>query len=402
MPKGPMDTELPDAALTWGEALWTKKEQKWVGRLNEVEPFLYWVQKARKLVEIGTFEDLMEVLDHIGIRSPRIDEQELLKRFKQLWKMRTDMSWISELINGKDDGFGYMLMMNVLVRAGLLQVFKRMTKGNPKVRLSSEHMNTFCEEAAGYVPLLAWPGRLYSFDGKAWELINKKPVELSIPEAMPLFGTFPNRTVAIEIPETASTAASYAVATCTTINQEECFVIGAFPKTFEVSQKVEGSFSWASLVDGKETSVRSAALDGEIPKSDGESIQIEKITPMMLSAVAYLTARPKDFRPLPKKTNPKAKRAVKETGARFPSRHEYGVHLGQTIRLLEQKKAEVERENLTTITGRKRPVPHWRDPHHRVYWTGEGRTTPVVKWIDAVIVNADVGEPVMTKNKVSP
>ena len=37
-----------------------------------------------------------------------------------------------------------------------------------------------------------------------------------------------------------------------------------------------------------------------------------------------------------------------------------------------------------------------------VYWTGKGRTIPVVKWVDAVIVNSAVGEPAAIRNKVIP
>ncbi len=74
-----------------------------------------------------------------------------------------------------------------------------------------------------------------------------------------------------------------------------------------------------------------------------------------------------------------------------------GVKYGNSLRTLLQtvdsenrhKKKHRKNKNPESQTEskvRKRPIPHFRSAHWQRYWIGEGRTTPVVKWIEPTFV----------------
>ena len=75
--------------------------------------------------------------------------------------------------------------------------------------------------------------------------------------------------------------------------------------------------------------------------------------------------------------------------------HEIGIKYGSSIRALikaqktgkhKTRKHEALQFETNTDKKRKSPVPHFRCAHWQRFWTGAGRTEPVVKWIEPVFV----------------
>lgn len=91
-----------------------------------------------------------------------------------------------------------------------------------------------------------------------------------------------------------------------------------------------------------------------------------------------------------------------------PTVYDVGTRIGAAIR----EAASANKERDVSEGGRQSgkhasPIPHVRRAHYSTYWTGEGRTTPVVRWIEPVLVgvrgiNGDIPtaiRPVMSPNK---
>lgn len=124
----------------------------------------------------------------------------------------------------------------------------------------------------------------------------------------------------------------------------------------------------------------------------------KQISEIMLQLVGYLTCQNVEV-----KQSQRSKKTHKNHPANYTPKndisefteYEIGVKIGKTIRkcaelgITDTDKDEPE----TTATGNSRKggtkSPHVRGAHWHHYWTGEGRTELIVKWIPPTYINKD-------------
>lgn len=129
--------------------------------------------------------------------------------------------------------------------------------------------------------------------------------------------------------------------------------------------------------------------------------QVEKhgnITPidisrMTLQTICYLTSKEPDIEESQKtkltyrkpKAGSKPSNTFKEVQI-----HEVGIRYGKSVKALVKNERKKRKENTELQTHevkqRKSPAPHFRCAHWQRYWTGQGRTTPVVKWVEPMFI----------------
>jgi hypothetical protein len=83
-------------------------------------------------------------------------------------------------------------------------------------------------------------------------------------------------------------------------------------------------------------------------------------------------------RPKPKRTRRKGTKHMAKAHAR---RWLVAQRLGAALRLAKQKAA-----NDPDANSARSPRPHFRRAHWHTYWTGKGRTTPVLQWLHPLAV----------------
>jgi hypothetical protein len=113
------------------------------------------------------------------------------------------------------------------------------------------------------------------------------------------------------------------------------------------------------------------------------------VRPMLrriIAALLYLCATNADLRPLPA---PAARRAAKgaQRAAKPPKVVNVGFVVGAGLRAWRRTEREAKAER-PSGTGGRHVRPHVRRAHPHLYWTGEGRKTPRVRWVWPVRVNA--------------
>jgi hypothetical protein len=129
--------------------------------------------------------------------------------------------------------------------------------------------------------------------------------------------------------------------------------------------------------------------------------QVEKhgnITPidisrMTLQTICYLTSKEPDIEESQKtkltyrkpKAGSKPANTFKEVQI-----HEVGIRYGKSVKALVKNERKKRKENtelqIHEVKQRKSPAPHFRCAHWQRYWTGQGRTTPVVKWVEPMFI----------------
>lgn len=383
-----LNKPLRKGVPTWGEILWTdRKQRRSIARLVDECNLLWWWFKAMRLVEISDHDSILAGMKGVIQESNAATAERMAKGIA--------MSKEEFLQGATEKGHErrtYLEVYRLLLRGGLQVSFENMMKrAQPREGLK-EAWQEYTDLATAYAPFLAWNRKLYSFDAKAWELITANPLDLTWRQAATMFDAFPGNTVCIEVPEGIELPGSPryliggAFANMERGHKEPLLLLVSLPHTREPWERVETAMSWVFQ-------------DSNMLYSTDPEDGMAAVAPFFLCAVAYLQARPEDRTPRPLKQSKKIRRAADDL--ELPEPLEVGVRLGQSIRLLEQQRDEVIRENLRTPEGRKRPVPHWRSPHHHIYWTGSDRKTPVVKWVDAVIVNKDLGEVGVVQHKVT-
>lgn len=120
-----------------------------------------------------------------------------------------------------------------------------------------------------------------------------------------------------------------------------------------------------------------------------------KISPIV-SLVLYLCSDAPDYDGADRPTMPTArqtKHGPKERGAEVPRVWDVGLRMGAALR------AAVRQERAEPGDGtHASPRPHVRRAHWHLYWSGEKRGTPRVKWLSPVLVGG--GENVATVREV--
>jgi hypothetical protein len=113
------------------------------------------------------------------------------------------------------------------------------------------------------------------------------------------------------------------------------------------------------------------------------------IRPMLrriISTLLYLCATNVDLRPLPATS---ARRVGTSNGrtVKPPRTFAVGYVVGAGLRAWRRTQGDGAR---SVSTGRKMR-PHVRRAHPHLYWTGEGRKVPRVRWVWPIRINADAG-----------
>lgn len=113
--------------------------------------------------------------------------------------------------------------------------------------------------------------------------------------------------------------------------------------------------------------------------------------PRHLSMLVYLCSDEPDFSRTADVPRRRGRGAVKTAG--YPDRVEVGSYIGGVIRM-GRKAAEGPEADEIGPSGSGSPKrPHMRRAHWHLYWSGEGRKVPRVKWISPVFIHGEGREP---------
>jgi hypothetical protein len=117
----------------------------------------------------------------------------------------------------------------------------------------------------------------------------------------------------------------------------------------------------------------------------------DSVRPMLrriISVLLYLCATNADLRPLPAAAT---RRAVQGTrmAAKPPRAFQVGYVVGAGLRAWRRRQAAGTRADELPTSLRR---PHIRRAHPHLYWTGEGRKIPRVRWLFPIRVNAHLGD----------
>lgn len=112
------------------------------------------------------------------------------------------------------------------------------------------------------------------------------------------------------------------------------------------------------------------------------------MTILVLQLINYMKVAKPDIAPSPEmRTTYRPKSTIKNKYSEI-YKQDVGIRLGASIsgKIKEMKRAEKEQKKEAVVSGRKPPVPHFRKAHWQRFWTGKGRTTCEVRWIEPVFV----------------
>lgn len=365
------------------EILWPRQERKAITRLAEAEPLTYWANKARRFIELAEPKEIEFFVSRMRDSAATRYDTELICEIR---KHALEAGMLKQT-----PGLQSVYAGRIFAAAGMTRMFREMTQSSGLYGYigAKEAWNI----SAGFVPMMSWPRITHRFDAKAWELVTTKPIELMPQDAVGLFDRFVNRTLMLEIPPGTLGDVRWLCGSIHRLTETRVAVnISGFPTPVEAFEPVESNIYYLFHDFG----------DGIDPSTWGNwepGVGGKEVFYAFLSAAAYLNSRPDDIEAT-KAPGVRVRRLANKAKTELPVTNIVGSRLGRTIRLLEEKRDAVEAEN-RTITGRKKPVPHWRSPHHAVYWTGTGRKVPVVRWIDAVLVNENVAGAPVTTHKVT-
>lgn len=132
--------------------------------------------------------------------------------------------------------------------------------------------------------------------------------------------------------------------------------------------------------------------DGKLQSMENCMGRVETIL-FAMQMLCYLSSKEPDI-----DESPQTRRTYKKSGIvrnRFSEVQSWdvGVRYGNRVRVTVKEavrnykeEAEALEADIKSPTLRKAPVPHFRSAHWQRYWTGVGRTTCEVRWIEPVFV----------------
>lgn len=112
------------------------------------------------------------------------------------------------------------------------------------------------------------------------------------------------------------------------------------------------------------------------------------MTILVLQLISYMKTPKPDIVPAPEmKSTYRPKAEIKNKYSEI-YKQDVGIRIGKAINghIEAMEKARKDQEKEALSKGRKPPVPHFRRAHWHRYWTGKGRTTCELRWIEPVFV----------------
>lgn len=156
---------------------------------------------------------------------------------------------------------------------------------------------------------------------------------------------------------------------------------------------------WGGLAEAARQSARFGGPD--LTEGLGKTQRVARVLEPLVSTVLYLCSdeREIDHPSGRAPTNPtptRTKKGARVFAAKTPTSWDVGVRIGATLRKAssEAVMSSGDGEGGTHAS----PRAHWRAPHWALYWTGKGRSIPVVKWRRGALIGA--GETVPTAHPV--
>lgn len=119
------------------------------------------------------------------------------------------------------------------------------------------------------------------------------------------------------------------------------------------------------------------------------AVMREAVEPI-LALVLYLCSEAPDIDGSPANPEPKrTKKGWRLFPAQAPRVWDVGARIGAAIRHAYQAREMGQEPEIDPDTGRARPRPHMRRAHWHTYWSGPGRSTPVLRWVPPTCINLD-------------
>ena len=141
-------------------------------------------------------------------------------------------------------------------------------------------------------------------------------------------------------------------------------------------------------------------LKGKSVEKNINGLKPKEVAFFVYQLITYMTSHEPQVEesPLTKSTYrpPKQGATIKNKFSEIQM-YDVGVRFGRAF------KAQKKKYNCDTILthhmakARKSPIPHFRSAHWQTYWTGKGRTTPIVKWKEPTFVNGEAQDVVIHK-----
>lgn len=122
----------------------------------------------------------------------------------------------------------------------------------------------------------------------------------------------------------------------------------------------------------------------DLPKAQDHFEICQSLAPRHLNLILYLCADDPDLRRSSPQPRIRSHKGAPETAA-YPDAIEVGAYLGSVLRQESGERRETGSESGAGSPKR----PHVRRAHWHLYWTGEGRTVPRVKWVMPTFIHAD-------------
>ena len=372
--------------IPYREVLWPKYETLCdVIDLSRVDPILGWVLQTRALLRLAE-EKNIEV-----IAQPRRGLEDIARRYGEV--RATASRALAEM---------YPLLYTDE------EFIKVITHLNGGIALTDdlEIAKTLQKKCDGdsIIPaiLTMWGRKLYSFDPDAWEFISKQQMAFKWEDAAHFLDDFPGGTVIVELPPV---EAGYR----NSILGQSFYLGGTVMRPTPTAPPLMVLMTLGAPQDVLDPRVASTAITLFAREGEQDNTPLEQwnghsgaqVAAMFMSVVSYLRYRPDDYVAKSSPLTPKERRKARKYGITGPQRLLAGTVMGRAIRLCKANVEAAEEYNLTAPSGRKRPVPHWRKPHSRPTWVGVAEERRLeVRWIDACIVNASLGEPHVVKHAV--
>ena len=159
--------------------------------------------------------------------------------------------------------------------------------------------------------------------------------------------------------------------------------------------ETEQYYNWLS------TYKRTVAFDRNLNEQEAEEClrAARKVLNVAVNLMYYLSTEKPDIKPIKQHKIPQKTSAMTKDNTETTIKlHEVGTEYAEIVyRYLKAKTISNEEddegnsEEVTVKNGKvsKRRRPHARRAHWQQYWTGKGRTTPVVHWIPDLFVGAN-------------
>lgn len=151
---------------------------------------------------------------------------------------------------------------------------------------------------------------------------------------------------------------------------------------FSLDRRRRGWASVSALVeDTFQNRARYEKSEAEESHARAATSDLPRLVRIALGVFTYLASQNAEWAPAPHPVRRKKKSKKRNTTA--PAVYDVGYRVGAELRAKHYSSQAAEPHTRAGSTVRS---AHWRRAHAHLYWTGEGRTTPCIKWVAPTLV----------------